>query len=232
MAPPPLSMEPTGWFQVAWSPEITVGAVHKMKYFRPGDGGLAVRIQAGCRCSTPIAEAPRCAPRIRRARRGGENLVCRSTAGNGNADRPQCVCRHETPQQGPDPQLSDRRTQCGRGSGTTLSAGTVFDVFDIFADFPMVRPPTTTIRRFPPRPLPSRSGAASAVRDGERRRLRAPSCTRRRSCLSSPATISVAPTCRTSTSPSPSRKVPHSNQPPAVRSINAGLGVSVTRSWG
>ncbi|MEZ0366140.1 Rieske 2Fe-2S domain-containing protein [Mycobacterium sp. pUA109] len=33
MAKPPLSMKPTGWFQVAWSDEIGVGAVHRMKYF-------------------------------------------------------------------------------------------------------------------------------------------------------------------------------------------------------
>ena len=33
MAKPPLSMKPTGWFQVAWSSEITVGDVHRMKYF-------------------------------------------------------------------------------------------------------------------------------------------------------------------------------------------------------
>jgi len=33
MAKPPLSMKPTGWFQVAWSDEIGVGAVHTMKYF-------------------------------------------------------------------------------------------------------------------------------------------------------------------------------------------------------
>ncbi len=33
MAKPPLSMEPTGWFQIAWSPEIAVGDVHTMKYF-------------------------------------------------------------------------------------------------------------------------------------------------------------------------------------------------------
>lgn len=33
MARTPLSMEPTGWFQVAWSPEIAVGDVHTMKYF-------------------------------------------------------------------------------------------------------------------------------------------------------------------------------------------------------
>ena len=33
MAKPPLSMKPTGWFQVAWSDEIGVGGVHTMKYF-------------------------------------------------------------------------------------------------------------------------------------------------------------------------------------------------------
>ncbi len=33
MAKPPLSMKPTGWFQVAWSAEIAVGDVHRMKYF-------------------------------------------------------------------------------------------------------------------------------------------------------------------------------------------------------
>ncbi len=33
MAKPPLSMKPTGWFQVAWSDEIAARAVHPMKYF-------------------------------------------------------------------------------------------------------------------------------------------------------------------------------------------------------
>ena len=33
MAKPPLSMKPTGWFQVAWSDEVGVGDVHTMKYF-------------------------------------------------------------------------------------------------------------------------------------------------------------------------------------------------------
>ncbi|HEY9315679.1 Rieske 2Fe-2S domain-containing protein [Williamsia sp.] len=33
MARTPLPMKPTGWFQVAWSAEIGVGEVHKMKYF-------------------------------------------------------------------------------------------------------------------------------------------------------------------------------------------------------
>ncbi|WP_067563012.1 Rieske 2Fe-2S domain-containing protein [Nocardia acidivorans] len=33
MAKPPLSMKPTGWFQVAWSTEIGVGEVLRMTYF-------------------------------------------------------------------------------------------------------------------------------------------------------------------------------------------------------
>lgn len=33
MAKPPLSMTPTGWFQVAWSAEVGVGDVVRMKYF-------------------------------------------------------------------------------------------------------------------------------------------------------------------------------------------------------
>lgn len=49
MAKPPLSMKPTGWFQVAWSAEVDVGAVHRMKYFdremiawRSATGAIAV----------------------------------------------------------------------------------------------------------------------------------------------------------------------------------------------
>jgi 3-ketosteroid 9alpha-monooxygenase subunit A len=45
MAKPPLSMRPTGWFQVAWSAEIGVGDVHRMKYF--GREMVAWRAQSG-----------------------------------------------------------------------------------------------------------------------------------------------------------------------------------------
>jgi 3-ketosteroid 9alpha-monooxygenase subunit A len=45
MAKPPLSMKPTGWFQVAWSTEIGVGDVHRMKYF--GREMVAWRAQSG-----------------------------------------------------------------------------------------------------------------------------------------------------------------------------------------
>lgn len=45
MAKPPLSMKPTGWFQVAWSDDIAVGDVHKMKYF--GQELIAWRAESG-----------------------------------------------------------------------------------------------------------------------------------------------------------------------------------------
>ena len=45
MAKPPLSMKPTGWFQVAWSDEIPIGDVHKMHYF--GREMVAWRAQSG-----------------------------------------------------------------------------------------------------------------------------------------------------------------------------------------
>lgn len=45
MAKPPLSMKPTGWFQVAWSDEIGVGDVRTMKYF--GQEMIAWRAESG-----------------------------------------------------------------------------------------------------------------------------------------------------------------------------------------
>lgn len=45
MATPPLSMKPTGWFQVAWSDDIRPGEVHTMKYF--GQEMIAWRAESG-----------------------------------------------------------------------------------------------------------------------------------------------------------------------------------------
>jgi 3-ketosteroid 9alpha-monooxygenase subunit A len=45
MAKPPLSMKPTGWFQVAWSDEIGIGDVHRMTYF--DQEMIAWRAQSG-----------------------------------------------------------------------------------------------------------------------------------------------------------------------------------------
>ncbi|OBB01035.1 2Fe-2S ferredoxin [Mycobacteriaceae bacterium 1482268.1] len=45
MAKPPLSMTPTGWFQVAWSDEVKVGDVRRMSYF--GRELVAWRAQSG-----------------------------------------------------------------------------------------------------------------------------------------------------------------------------------------
>ncbi len=45
MAKPPLSMTPTGWFQVAWSDDIGVGEVRRMRYF--GRDLVAWRAESG-----------------------------------------------------------------------------------------------------------------------------------------------------------------------------------------
>jgi 3-ketosteroid 9alpha-monooxygenase subunit A len=45
MAKPPLSMTPTGWFQVSWSDEVKVGDVRTMKYF--GRELVAWRAESG-----------------------------------------------------------------------------------------------------------------------------------------------------------------------------------------
>lgn len=45
MAKPTLSMRPTGWFQVAWSAEVEVGQVHRMRYF--GEDLVAWRSESG-----------------------------------------------------------------------------------------------------------------------------------------------------------------------------------------
>ncbi len=45
MARPPLSMKPTGWFQVAWAAEVGIGEVHRMTYF--GQELVAWRAQSG-----------------------------------------------------------------------------------------------------------------------------------------------------------------------------------------
>lgn len=45
MPKPPLSMKPTGWFQVAWAAEVEAGAVHRLKAF--GEDLVAWRGQSG-----------------------------------------------------------------------------------------------------------------------------------------------------------------------------------------
>ncbi|KAA9156555.1 Rieske (2Fe-2S) protein [Amycolatopsis acidicola] len=54
MAKPPLSMKPTGWFQVAWSAEIEVATVRRMHYFGRelvawrGESGAVTVMDAYC----------------------------------------------------------------------------------------------------------------------------------------------------------------------------------------
>ncbi len=62
-------MKPTGWFQVAWSDEIKIGDVHRMKYFDTRDDRLARRVRSADRHGR-LLRAPRRPPRLRRPRRG------------------------------------------------------------------------------------------------------------------------------------------------------------------
>ena len=68
MAKPPLSMKPTGWFQVAWSDEIGVGDVHTMKYFDQEMVAWRARVRPGHR-DERLLRTPRRPPRLRRPRR-------------------------------------------------------------------------------------------------------------------------------------------------------------------
>ena len=63
MAKPPLSMKPTGWFQVAWSDEIGVGDVHRMKYFDQEMVAWRARVRSADR-DERLLRAPRRAPRV------------------------------------------------------------------------------------------------------------------------------------------------------------------------
>ncbi|QHN16183.1 Rieske 2Fe-2S domain-containing protein [Gordonia amarae] len=99
MAPPPLSMEPTGWFQVAWSPEISVGAVHKMKYF--GREMVAWRSASG-RVSVFDAYCEHLGAHLGYGGHvDGENLVCPFHGWEWNAEgRNVCVPYENHPNKG------------------------------------------------------------------------------------------------------------------------------------
>ena len=75
MAKPPLSMKPTGWFQVAWSDEIGVGDVHRMKYFDRELIAWRARVRSADRDGR-LLRASRRAPRSRRPRRGRGASQC------------------------------------------------------------------------------------------------------------------------------------------------------------
>ncbi|WP_306362244.1 Rieske 2Fe-2S domain-containing protein [Nocardia sp. CC227C] len=74
MAKPPLPMEPTGWFQIAWAAEIPVGGVHRMTYF--GRDMVAWRAVSG-RISVFDAYCEHLGAHLGYGGRvEGENLVC------------------------------------------------------------------------------------------------------------------------------------------------------------
>ncbi len=81
MAKPPLSMKPTGWFQIAWSDEISAGDVHKMHYF--GREMVAWRAQSG-RLTVMDAYCEHLGAHLGFGGHvEGEVIECAFTAGNG-----------------------------------------------------------------------------------------------------------------------------------------------------
>ena len=173
---PTLPMNPTGWFQVAWSHEVGVGQVHRMHVLRPRPGRLAGHVRQGHRDGR-LLRAPRRAPRVRRHRGRGPDPLPVPRVG---VERPGPQRLH--PLRGPpQPRPADQHDADGRAQRVDLrvarrrpAASRYFDVPDIFTGFgdgatrgrllPAVRarPPVRDAAR-----------AAPAVRAGERRRLRA-----------------------------------------------------------
>ena len=172
MARTPLSMEPTGWFQVAWSPEIAVGDVHTMKYFSR-DGRVALRVGKGVGFRR-VLRASRCPPGPRRPRRG-ENLVCPFHGWEwNNQGRNVCI-----------PEKHPNRGRRIRSYPTVERNRAVWIWFDVDGRPPLpevptcsptsttTRPPTTTTSPIPLPPSFRPGLAIHPVRDGERCRLRA-----------------------------------------------------------
>ncbi|MBD0020748.1 Rieske 2Fe-2S domain-containing protein [Gordonia pseudamarae] len=137
MAPPPLSMEPTGWFQVAWSPEIGVGAVHTMKYF--GREMVAWRSASG-RISVFDAYCEHLGAHLGYGGHVvGENLACPFHGWEWNTEgRNVCVPYEEHPNKGRRIRSypTVERNEAVWIWYDTKGREPYFDVPDIFADFP------------------------------------------------------------------------------------------------
>ena len=206
MAKPPLSMKPTGWFQVAWSDEIGVGDVHRMKYFdremiawRAQSGQLTVmdaycehlgaHLGYGGHVEGEVIAVP--VPRVAVEPRGPQRLhPVRGPA----QPRPA------------HPDLSRWSSATSRStSGTTSRAASpFFDAPDVFAELRRRQ----QRRRLLPAAAAVSAQAWRCIRSTSSRTVStsriSSSCTRRRSCRCSPATTSTN-RCPTSTSPSPSK---------------------------
>ena len=236
MAKPPLSMKPTGWFQVAWSDEIGVGDVHTMKYFDQEMVAWRARVGPADR-DERVLRTPRRPPGFRRQGRSARCCSARSTGGSGTSEgRNVCIPYQDRPNRG-------RRIRTypvvERNESVYIwhdveGREPYFDAPDVFAGFD----DGSSAERLLPAAaaLPAGPGTAPAVRARKRRRLRAFQVRAQH-----PDRAGVHPPrlrrtrCPSSTSPSPSkvttgRRIEDVNS--GVEAINGGLGIAVTKSWG
>ena len=236
MAKPPLSMKPTGWFQVAWSDEISVGDVHRMKYFdreliawRAQSGQLTV-MDAYCEhlgahlgygghvegevIAVPVprlAVEPRGSQRLHPVRGSAQPRPPHPHLPGGRAQR---VGLHLARRRRPRTATSTRPT-CSPSFADGSSAADYYPQQRLYR-----AEPWNCIRS-----TCSKTVSTSRISS---------SCTRRRSFRCSPATTSTS-RCPTSTSPSPSKATRtrrSTTSSSGVEAINGGLGIAVTKSWG
>ena len=204
MAKPPLSMKPTGWFQVAWSDEIGVGDVHTMHYF--GQEMVAWRAESG---QLTVMDAY-CEHLGAHLGFGGmSRATCIECPFHGWQWEPQgrnvCIPYENRPNSG-------RRMRTYPVVERNESVYVWHDVegrspfFDVARRLRQLRDGSSLADYYP------RSGStdrawncirSTCSKTGSTSRTSS-SCTTPRSCRSSPATISMT-RCPTSTSPSPSR---------------------------
>ena len=236
MAKPPLSMKPTGWFQVAWSDEIGVGDVHRMKYFDQRHGRLARAVRSADRDGR-LLRAPRRAPRLRRPRRGRGHRSARSTAGSGTTRAATSASRTRT---GPTAAGGCATYPGGRAQRVGLHLARRRRPRAVLRRARRVR----RLRRRQQRgrllpaaaAVPARAWScirSTCSRTAWTSRISS-SCTRRRSCRCSPATTSPS-RCRyvdftITFEGDDGQKIEDVNS--GVEAINGGLGIAVTKSWG
>ena len=137
MAKPPLSMKPTGWFQVAWSDEIGVGDVHRMKYF--DQEMVAWRAESGqLDRDERLLRTPRRPPRVTAATSRARCCSARSTGGSGTRRAATCASPTRTAPTaaGASAPIRWSSATSRSTSGTTSSdREPFFDAPDVFAGF-------------------------------------------------------------------------------------------------
>ena len=206
MAKPPLSMKPTGWFQVAWSDRGRGRRRAHDEVLRHRAGRVAVGVRPGDRDGR-LLRTPRRTPRVRRPRRGRGHPV----------PVPRLAVERRGPQRlhplrGPRPNRG-RRMRTYPVAERNESIYIWHDVEGRDAVLRRARRVRRLRRRQQRRRLLPAAARCSARRWNCTRSTcwrtastsrTSSSCTRRRSCRCSPGTTSPNP-CPTSTSPSPSK---------------------------